>query len=148
MDSIITKINGKWAMVQNKKNGKILLEKEDGETFKDFEDRCAEYSKPKKKKKKTVRFKKWDCKLVWGKYGNGHFALELVDVLDGSPVAVATVNLPSQNLEHNEVFIKDYSENEGMLDALVQAGIVEDTGRRVTTGYVTVPVCRVIVSQN
>jgi len=148
MSSIITKVDEKWAMVQNKKNGKILLEKEDGETFQEFEDRCAEYGKPKKKKKKTVRFKRWDCKLVWSYYGNDRRALQLIDAVDFSRVATATVNIPDKALESDEVFIKDYSENEGMLDALVKAGIVEDTGRRVTTGHVTVPVCRVIVSQN
>lgn len=31
-----------------------------------------------------------------------------------------------------------------MLDALIQAGLVEDTGRRVPTGYVTVPVARLL----
>jgi len=88
----------------------------------------------------TVRFKDWDCELRWGFYGNGRRALELYD---NGPIAKATVNIPEVELAEDEVCIKDWSENEGMLDALVEAGIVEDTGRRVEAGFVTAPVARI-----
>lgn len=94
------------------------------------------------KKKGTVQFKKWNCILKWSKYGNGRAALQLID--DGELVLTATVNLPDEDLEDNEVFIKDYSENDGILEVLVNAGIIEDTGKRVRSGFVTIPVCRVL----
>lgn len=96
------------------------------------------------KEKITVQFKQWNCILKWGEYGNGRAALQLMDADVGDLVMTATVNLPEEDLEDNEVFIKDYSENDGILEVLVNAGIIEDTGRRVQTGFVTIPVCRVL----
>ena len=39
--------------------------------------------------------------------------------------------------------MKDYSENAGMLDALVAAGVVAPAGRAVPSGYVELHVVRV-----
>lgn len=88
-----------------------------------------------------VRFKQWDCLVRKRQYDNGRSALQLIDAEDGSPIATATVNLPDEPLGQNLVFIKDYSENEGMLDALVAAGVVQPTGQTVRSGYVEVMVC-------
>src|SRR5690606_10426483 len=74
-------------------------------------------------------------------YGNDRPALQLIDAEDGSPIATATVNLPDLPAGPNQVFIKDYSENEGMLAALVAEGVVKPTGQTVRSGYVEVPVC-------
>ena len=41
---------------------------------------------------------------------------------DGSPMATATTWIPG--LKQDEIAIKDYSENEGMYDALLEAGII------------------------
>jgi hypothetical protein len=69
-------------------------------------------------------------------------ALELVDITDGELVAVATTNLPNVHLEEGEVIIKDYSENEGMLDFLLNNHIVERTGKKVNSGFVTMEICK------
>lgn len=65
---------------------------------------------------------------------------------NGGPVATATVNVTrvSERLLEDEVCVKDSSENEGMLDALTAAGIIEETGRRVKIGCVTVPVVKLL----
>lgn len=57
----------------------------------------------------------------------------------GEPYATVTVNLPDEPLGDDEVFVKDYSEGEGTLDALEEAGLARATGRAVRSGYVTVP---------
>jgi hypothetical protein len=88
-----------------------------------------------------VRFKNWDCVIQKCEYGNGRPALQLVDASDGEPIATATVNLPDLPAGPNQVFIKDYSENEGMLKALTEAGVVKPTGETVRSGFVEVPVC-------
>lgn len=88
-----------------------------------------------------VRFRDWDCLVQKRQYDNGRVALQLVDVEDGSPIAKATVNLPDVPLGKNQVAIKDWSENEGMLDALVAASVITPTGQMVRSGYVEVPVC-------
>lgn len=83
---------------------------------------------------KNVKFKDWNCKLRFRKYQNGRTAIELVDAINGEPIAMATVNIPECALEEDEVIIKNYSENEGMLDALIGAGIIERTNK-VGTGF-------------
>jgi hypothetical protein len=88
---------------------------------------------------KLVRFKDWDCVVEKCHYGNGRPALVLNDARDGEQIAVGTVNLPDVPAGPNEVFIKDYSENEGMLAALEAAGVVKSTGASVRSGFVTVP---------
>ena len=93
-----------------------------------------------------VRFQDWDCDVEFRKYGNGQTALVLRDASDGEEVAVATVNIPGVMLGPGEVLIKDYSENDGMLAALENAGIVTATGRSVESGFVRIPVCELLVS--
>lgn len=77
-------------------------------------------------------------------YNNGRVALELLeeDLEYGlTPYATATVNLPDVLLQPNEVLIKDYAENEGILQFLVDNNIVTATKNGVQSGYVWVPVC-------
>ena len=70
----------------------------------------------------SMRFKEWDCDLMLCHYGNDRLALQLLDAKDHTPVARATVNVPSAELADDEVVIKTYSENEGMLEALLATG--------------------------
>ena len=79
--------------------------------------------------------------VVKSKYSNGRTSLELIDIEDGIPYATASVNLPNVLLEENEILIKDYSENQGVLDFLVENNIVNRTERSVQSGYVWIPVC-------
>ena len=103
-----------------------------------------------------VKFSSWDCEVIPARYRNGIIALKLVEWEDGYPVpiAVATVNLEDYEDEildaisvtgNNYTFIKDYSENEGMLDALVKAGIVSEPLGFYHTGYVTCPLVEVLI---
>lgn len=80
------------------------------------------------------------------KYGGG-LAMSLVDYITGEPIATCTVNIPevAHRINKDEVLIKDWSENEGMLAGLIQAGIVEDTGLTVPTGFVKAHVCKVLI---
>lgn len=88
-----------------------------------------------------VRFKDWDCIVQKPQYENGRPALQLVDAEDGSPIAEATVNLPDVPAGPNQVFVKDWSENEGMLRVLTEAGVLKPTGETVRSGFVDVAVC-------
>ena len=102
-----------------------------------------------KKLDAAVKFGPYECvayETRYPRHAGGARAIYLVDAADGEPVATATVNVEgvSEVLPETEVLIKNYSENEGMLNALVEARLVEDTGRRVPTGYVTVPVVRLL----
>lgn len=77
------------------------------------------------------------------KYLNGRTAIQLISVEDYSPYCDVTVNVDVP-LEENEVAIKDYSENEGMLDFLIANKVVEDTGKRIESGWVKIPICKLI----
>lgn len=82
---------------------------------------------------KKVRFKQWNCVVIKSKYmDNDRIALVLKEEETGEPVATASVNVVDyyfkQQDGENQTFIKNYSENEGILEALIEAGIVEDTG--------------------
>ena len=63
-----------------------------------------------------------------------------MDTRDGSPVATATVNLDGVELSANEVMVKDYSENKGMLAALRDSKVVENIVDVMQSGYVDIPV--------
>lgn len=92
-----------------------------------------------------VKFRQWNCNLEFAKYSNGRTAILLSDVEDGSPVAKATVNIPEIPLSENEVIIKDYAENIGMLETLINAGVVEDTQKKVAAGRVSVPIVKLLI---
>ena len=68
-----------------------------------------------------------------GTYGNDSRAITAT-TLFGEPLFTATVALDELPAE-GCVFLKGWSENEGIPEALVKAGIVELTGRTIPTGY-------------
>jgi len=76
-------------------------------------------------------------------YSNGRIAISLIDKIDYSPFMVCTSNLPEYYIEIDEVIIKNYSENKGILDALEYSGIVKYTGKIVTSGYEALEVCTI-----
>lgn len=92
----------------------------------------------------TVTHNGTDCDLYAGRYYTGGVALQLVERSTGEPWATATVNLPDEadRLGPGEVFIKDYSENAGMMDTLVLAGVVTRAGRYVRSGYVDIEIAQ------
>jgi len=92
-----------------------------------------------------VNFVGFDCVVVKTQYvENDRIALVLEDVNDGATVATATVNIPNVDLAPDEVLIKNYSENDGMLNTLINAGIVEKSDRKVCNGFVTIPICKLL----
>jgi len=95
---------------------------------------------------RRVEFGGWMCRVERARYGGtDRIALPLYAVEDGSPVAVATLHVPALSLAADEVVIKDYSENAGMLSLLVAAGVVSTPLREVQSGYVTLYVCRCLL---
>ncbi len=95
-----------------------------------------------------VQFKQWLCDLSIGRYANGRMGFDLFDAQEGDPVAKCTINLPDHDLAQDEVAIKNYSENEGMLESLQQAGVVGPVLRSVQSGFVTIPICRLLIPTN
>lgn len=87
--------------------------------------------------------KEYEVTVKLSKYSNDRIAIQLDDAEDGMPYATATVNMPNVLLEDNEVLVKDYSENEGMLEFLIKNNIVTPTMQGVHAGHVWLPVATV-----
>ena len=82
----------------------------------------------------------YTLQIQYGKYKGGNKSISLIDCTDGFPFATATVNLPG--LEKDEIAIKNYSENEGILEFLLENEIINQPHRYIGSGFVTVPVCK------
>jgi len=93
----------------------------------------------------NVKFKQWDCALAYGEYGNGRVALFLNDNATLEDVLCASVNLTDWALRPNEIAIKDYSENQGVLDVLIESGVVSKPRRYVNLPHVTIPICELLM---
>lgn len=79
-----------------------------------------------------------------GKYSNGRQAIKLITE-EGEPYCMATVNVPALALANDEVIIKNYSENEGVLEVLSRAGIIKETGETVKMGFVECPIVKLLI---
>ncbi len=85
--------------------------------------------------RRIVMFQGTACHAMRRTYSGGGTAIQLFDAETGDPVAIATVWLSD---------VKDYSENEGMYEALVGAGIVKQAPWGVAHGYAVSPLCELI----
>lgn len=80
-----------------------------------------------------------NCEWSARQYGNGNLALQVVSEEDG-PICVCTVN-PGERVDDGRIAIKDYSENEGMVDTLLEMGIIKgDPLYTIPSGWVQIPV--------
>lgn len=76
----------------------------------------------------------------FGRYAqDGTIAIQLFEENGYELIATATVNVGIPG-----VFIKDYSENEGLLAQLVEKGLVQEIGATVKSGYVEIPEVKLI----
>jgi hypothetical protein len=78
-----------------------------------------------RKLEQTVDFRDEKCNVFIGKYAQNKDlkSIQLKTVEDGSPMALATLNIDVP-CDSDEVFIKNYSENKGILETLIEAGII------------------------
>jgi hypothetical protein len=84
---------------------------------------------------KTVKFMGEELTPIIGQYVNGQTAIRLVDQ-DGHPFMTASV-AHDVNIDDDCVIIKNYSENEGILEALIEAEIIEKPFCEIPVNFVT-----------
>jgi hypothetical protein len=84
-----------------------------------------------------VKFLGEECTVHLEAYMRGGHALQL-KCEDGSPMAMATTWV--EGLGPQELAIKDYSENEGVYDLLLEAGVIEPYHRTINSGFVELKV--------
>jgi hypothetical protein len=96
----------------------------------------------------TVSFGGYTCNAYRDRYPEGGAtAIYLTDIRDDEPLATATVNVPEANpqLGIGAVLIKDYSENEGIMDALEEAGVAANTGKTIPIGFTEAKIARMLI---
>ena len=92
-------------------------------------------------------YAEYDVVVIFERYQNNRIAIELVDKNDGEPICMATVNIPEAPLADNEIIIKNYSENEGVLEFLQKNSYVGKTLRMVQAGYAKANVVNLLKSE-
>jgi hypothetical protein len=87
----------------------------------------------------------------FGKYSNGRIALEYLIIDEDMqmlvPACTATINLPHIELADDEVIVKNYSEGEGLYESMLLANHIGPAIRYVQTGFVEVPVCKLLLEK-
>lgn len=78
------------------------------------------------------------------KYRNNRTAIELIDTVDHMLYMVATVNIPTSDIAKDEVIIKNYSENEGIYDVLVKAGVISESIGQIHAGFANALICKLL----
>ena len=74
-------------------------------------------------------------------YSDGD-AIALTIESDRGVEAKATVNMPEIDLPANHIILKNWSENEGIPEALEKAGLVELTDKGVDNGFIVAPIAK------
>ena len=92
----------------------------------------------------NIIFKQWNCRVIVSKYLKGGFpAIYLVDANNGEQIAKATVNLIDYGIEPepNHCYLKDYSENQGIVEILAGARVVIPI-QQIRFGNLTATLCK------
>jgi len=91
-----------------------------------------------------ARYIQGESVVRFHKYGNGRAVIQLVDPEDGCPNCTATVNVPEVDVPDGYVLIKDWSENDGVMGDLIDAGIIDYPEGVVPCGFVEAHLCKVL----
>lgn len=102
-----------------------------------------------------VNFEGEECRLVFREYVSGRRAgpagggtalvLETTRESDDAPLHFATATVWLPDIPAGHVAIKTYGENTGMLTALIKAGIVSQPVEWRPSGFVNIPICKLLV---
>ena len=77
-------------------------------------------------------------------YANGQLAIYINDI-DDQPFAELSVSKDSVYLDEDEFILKDYSENEELVEELMNSGIIVLTDRFVLVGSHVCPICKSLI---
>lgn len=79
-----------------------------------------------------------DCQFNTGYYNNGNRALSVTSATEG-PICICSVN-PEKEVPDDCLAVKNYSENAGMADTLIEMGVIGEKVDEIPSVYVTIPV--------
>ena len=69
-------------------------------------------------------------------------AILLDDPTSGERLATLTAHCPECALEPDEFIVKDWSENDGIPQSLIESGVLVDTGKRHSNGFIEAMICK------
>lgn len=78
-------------------------------------------------------------------YGGGTY-LSVHSAMTGEPLCIATTNVPGHTCEPGNVLIKTWSENTGVYEALLEAGVIGPVIRKVRAGFAEAYECKYLWS--
>lgn len=81
------------------------------------------------------------CEFIVNKYvGTGNLSVEIWSPEEG-PITKVTVNTDGVSIPEGYIAVKDYSENEGMVEWLIsQDLIIDDVVTFIESGFIHIPV--------
>lgn len=94
---------------------------------------------------KQINFKDIKCNVTKFYYKNDRTAIKLIDSEDGMPVLTATVNLPDEDINEDEVLIKSWSENEGIEEILVKENIIGPKIKDIPAGFANATLHKLLI---
>ena len=74
------------------------------------------------------------------RYGNGNLHVQLMTPEE--PYATLSTNVDGIVLDKDCFIAKTYNENEGLCEQFIETGLFEDTGEKVSAGFVSCPILR------
>jgi hypothetical protein len=79
---------------------------------------------------------------------NDRIRLAIIDDVTGEPIAVITTNITEvEGLCYNEACIKNYFENEGILQWMKDNNLIEEVLGMYEHGFITVPIVRLNINE-
>lgn len=111
------------------------------------------------KAKTIVTFGGWDCDVNTSEFYRHNrrqrvIQLTLADTennrskgmtFPGEPFATASLCVAGFPFHPNETAIKNYSENKGILEALLNVGVIEKTEQQALVNLMPVPLVRILI---
>jgi hypothetical protein len=85
----------------------------------------------------------YEIEIKFSKYLNGQNRMEFTDKKDGFPVLIASVAI-EESLSPDEIAIKNYSENEGVLNFLIEKEVISSPLKYFNSGFVSIPICKLM----
>jgi len=83
-----------------------------------------------------------DCEVRFHKYPNNRPALCIYQ--DGQVLLKASVNMSNHNPPDGYIFIKNWAENEGILEILIENKVIALPQAFLSYGFVQIPLCKLL----
>jgi hypothetical protein len=93
-------------------------------------------------RKMLINKRQFEKKLYTDRYVNGQLAV-FVHEYSGEPLAELSIMEDSVELAPNEFILKEYSENEEVVQEYIDANIISTVNRLVLVGSYLCPICQI-----